>query len=416
MRQRTGCFGRRDVLRGFFGLGAVACGLSAAPACAQSANGLFRRGAPDVPLVAVTYDDCFSIGLLQDLERLLAQSPGTNVTFFPVGQALLNTVREDEGIWKRLRDAGHGIGYHTHDHRHCSELTLEEMREDFGKWLDAATAAWGDEPTVRFARPPYADLSDSFRDLCLEKGLVLGWWTRDWSYSTSLGPDPAAALQPGDIGLLHPSSTALQMTAEVLDWLPRLGLRGVGMSVLYEAWLDPEAYAAEEVPLLAAADMRTASGEPDPPATPAARPATAIAVAADSSLPSPHADLRALTVNVTPMRPRGDAWSCDVQVKVVNLGPGPAEDVWAKVRLAPVGCEPECAAELAWRLPRLSPGIRATLTARGAVSGPAAVLLPAGRYNAMLQVGLEHNNKADGNPANDAIGPFPFELHRPPRA
>lgn len=415
MRQQTAYYGRRDILRGLVGLGAVAFGLSAAPARAQSANGLFRRGAPDIPLVAVTYDDCFSIGLLQDLERLLAQSPVTAVTFFPVGQALLNTVREDEGIWKRLRDAGHEIGYHTHDHRHCSELTLEEMRDDYGKWLEAATAAWGDEPEVCFARPPYADLSDSFRDLCAERGLVLGWWTHDWSQSTSLGPHPTAALGPGDIGLLHPSSTALQMTAEVLDWLPRLGLRAVGMSRLHEAWLDPEAYAALAAPLMAVADMPTASGEPEPELA-AGRQLLAVPAASAWRQSTTNADLRALTVNVTPMRPRGDAWSCDVQVKVVNLGPGPAKDVWAKVRLAPVGCESECAAELAWRLPQLTPGIRATLTARDAVSGPATVLLEAGRYSAVLQVGLEHNSKADGNPANDAIGPFPFELHRPPRA
>ncbi len=415
MQALAAFYRRRDVLRGMAGLGALACGLAAASARAQAAGGVFRRGAADIPWAAITYDDCFSIGILQELERLLAASPDTKVTFFPVGQALLNTVRQDEGIWKRLRDAGHEIGYHTHDHRYSTELSLEEMRDDYDKWLAAATAAWGEEPEVRFGRPPYAELSDSFRDICNEKGLVIAWWTHDWSRSTSLGSDPGSALRAGDIGLLHPSSTALQMTAEVLGWLPRLRLRGVSMSQLYEASLDPESFAPGAAALTAMAHTPTASGEAEPNLPPLRQELRSLPATIAPVKPS-SADLRALAVYITPMRPRGDSWSCDVQVRVANLGPEPAEDVWAKVWLAPDGLESECVAELAWRLPTLTPGHRATLTARQAVSGPAAVMLPAGRYTALLQVGFEHNAEADGNVANDAVGPLPFELHRPPRA
>ncbi len=414
MRQRTAYYGRRDILRGIVGLGAAACGLSAAPARAQSANGLFRRGDPTLSLVSLTYDDCYAIGTLQDLEALLAESPSTSVTFFPTGKALLNTACADESIWKRLRDAGHEIGYHTHEHRHSSELTLEEMRADYALWLEAATAALGEEPAVRFARPPYADLSDSFRGLCEEMGLVVAWWTHDWSYRTGLGPDPRAALQGGDIGLLHPGAAALQMTAEVLDWLPWLGLRGVGLSRLHDAWLDPEPYVREA--RLWAAMMPTASGEPEPydrPTVP--RPTTAV-VAELPAEPLPGAVLRALAVHVTPVRPRGDAWSCDIQVRVANVGSGPARGVWATARLLPEDAGSECAAELRWRLPQLVPGSRTTLTAREAVSGPAAVLLPAGRYAAVLAVGLEDDSEAGGVVSSDAIGPYPFELRQPPRA
>lgn len=411
MKHRTGIYDRRTVLRSLLGLGAIGLGLQCRPALAQ-AETVFRRGDPTLPLVAATYDDCYAVDILRDLEALLTQSPATHVTFFPVGTALLNTTREDEDIWKRLRDAGHEVGYHTHEHRRSSELTVEEMREDYARWLEAATTAWGEEPEVRFARPPYADLSDSFRELCREQELAVAWWTHDWSYSTGLGPDPGGALQGGDIGLLHPGTAALEMTADVLAWLPRLGLRGVGLSRLYDAWLEPDAYAEKEL-FLPVAYLPTPSGEPEIEET--ATFAGAARLKAAEVPASSVGDVRAVAVHVVPVRPRGDAWSCDVQVKVANVGAGLVQGAWAQVRLLPESKEGECAAELRWRLPDMVPGNSATLTARQAVSGPAAVLLPVGRYTAALQVGLGNDAEADGNPDNNAIGPYPFELLSPSR-
>ena len=60
------------------------------------------RGSPRHRRVALTYDDCYLLRRMQDLEALLADYPEFKVTLFPVGVALLNLESQDAGIWKRF--------------------------------------------------------------------------------------------------------------------------------------------------------------------------------------------------------------------------------------------------------------------------------------------------------------------------
>jgi hypothetical protein len=51
---------------------------------------LIWRGSARNRYVALTYDDCYLVKRLQDLEVLLAGFPEFSITLFPVGMALLN--------------------------------------------------------------------------------------------------------------------------------------------------------------------------------------------------------------------------------------------------------------------------------------------------------------------------------------
>jgi len=193
------------------------------------------RGAREVPHIAITFDDCFFLKLLQQLEKLLDDKPSVKVTFFPVGLALLNTIRKDADLWKRLRQSGHEIDYHTYDHRHPSKLTSEELQEDYDKWLAACEKALGEEPTVRFARPPYGERSQSFLDLCADRELILAMWSRDWSCCSETVPERLAEAKGGDIALMHIRAVDIETAEETLALLPAISLRAVGLSELYFA-------------------------------------------------------------------------------------------------------------------------------------------------------------------------------------
>jgi len=160
------------------------------------------RGNPRLPQVALTIDDCFSCRLLQRAEILLAgnQIP---VTFFPTGKALEGTILQDASIWQRLAGQGHAIGYHGYTHAFASEQSLDELREDYDLWLAAAEHALGMIPEIRFARPPYGDLSYSFLDLCAEKSLVATLWSNSWGYSSETVGPVLHQTRSGDIILLH---------------------------------------------------------------------------------------------------------------------------------------------------------------------------------------------------------------------
>jgi peptidoglycan/xylan/chitin deacetylase (PgdA/CDA1 family) len=112
------------------------------------------HGRRSMPNLSLTFDDCYRGKTLQNLERLLAANASVKVTFFPVGQALINTTLDDPELWKRLLSQGHEIGYHGFDHRRPSALSDAHFLVDFERWLNAARQALGQEPAVRFARAP----------------------------------------------------------------------------------------------------------------------------------------------------------------------------------------------------------------------------------------------------------------------
>jgi peptidoglycan/xylan/chitin deacetylase (PgdA/CDA1 family) len=211
---------------------------------------IFSHGSRALPAVALTYDDCYLLNVLQALERVLAARPEMKVTFFPVGKALLNLAAHDPDLWPRLVRAGHEIGYHTFDHLMPSTLSTRELVADFDYWLATAAQVFGAAPRVQFARPPYSDRSRSFLELCVERELVMAMWSADWS--SAWGGDPERGRREmsrvlnGDVVLLHIRTLDLENTQTALA-LPAVQQRRlVTLSTLYAAarqMEDPRHYA-----------------------------------------------------------------------------------------------------------------------------------------------------------------------------
>ena len=162
------------------------------------------KGSSNHNRVALTYDDCYLVTMLRRLENILETHPDVRVTLFPVGEALLTTEQKEPGIWKRLHQQGHEIGYHSFDHTNPDVMSNEKVLADFDQWLDALSTVLREEPSVRFARPPFGNTSPSFLNMCNKRGLVPTMWSTGWGgYTEDVVSYTVPKVQYGDIVLLH---------------------------------------------------------------------------------------------------------------------------------------------------------------------------------------------------------------------
>ncbi len=228
---------RRDVLK-LGGAGFLAAAFAPAVRALQTAsiNSVLTWGSKRQPKVALTIDDCYLASIMQRMERTLQANPQARVTYFPVGEALISTEGKDAGIWKRVRDAGHEIGYHSFNHDDLAAYNADQVFRDYDLWLDALRHVLEDEnPKVRFARPPYGNVTPQFLDLCAQRGLVCTMWSWGWGAEnaeeaiTNVVPKTKA----GQIVLLHTRTVDADVIDAGIPWLTENGLRAVTLSEMY---------------------------------------------------------------------------------------------------------------------------------------------------------------------------------------
>ncbi len=238
---------RRDFLKvsGAALLSTAFSGLRVAGAQAP-APPIIYRGSRLFPRIAVTYDDCLLLTRLQMLQPSLVDNPTVRVTLFPVGQALLNNESKEPGIWKWFHERGHEFGYHSWDHTDPYVLSNAKLLADYDRWQEALYTVLGDQPEVRFARPPFGNLSNSFLNMCGQRGKVATMWSTGFGGPVDVGVNNAKHTQNGDIALMHtrnqPAIPAINqeeswdmtITTQILPYFAGAGVQCVGLSQLYD--------------------------------------------------------------------------------------------------------------------------------------------------------------------------------------
>ena len=191
------------------------------------------HGRRDLPYAALTFDDCYLFHEMQRLEAFLDGTPGLKVTFFPVGTALENTARKDPDLWPRLYAKGHEFGYHSYDHTPPSEMSTPAAIADYDRWLEAVSRAIGEQPPVRFARPPFGDRSFSFLDMCVARELIVAMWSTDWPAMLDPNRRFSRRVESGDVIIFHTRSEDIDSLPTVLAMLREHKLYAMTMSEMY---------------------------------------------------------------------------------------------------------------------------------------------------------------------------------------
>ena len=195
---------------------------------------LIYNGSREHRYMAFTYDDCYLLNRMQDIEALLNEFPDFHVTFFPIGAKLLDLDRQDKGIWKRLVDKGHDIGYHTFDHINLAVMSRTTALEDFDKWNDALTKVLGAPYDVKFVRPTYDVISYTLDVLCQERGLVAVLYSIGGGGEPELVMNAIRAGQNGDIVQMHIRTQDYNSSQLAFPYLKGQGIGAVTLSRLYD--------------------------------------------------------------------------------------------------------------------------------------------------------------------------------------
>ena len=240
-------FSRRDFLK--LGGAVLASALTAPARGASAASGpapIIYRGSERYPRLSITYDDCQLVTRLHMLQTSLLANPTARITLFPIGTALLSNESKDPGLWKWFYSRGHEFGYHGWDHTDPWVLSDAEMLSDYDRWQEALYQVLGTQPLVRFARPPYGNLSGSFLNMCALRGKVATMWSTGFGGAVQVGVTAAKRARYGDIALMHTrdqpaipqikqeESWDMTITAEILPYFSAQGIECVTLGRLYD--------------------------------------------------------------------------------------------------------------------------------------------------------------------------------------
>jgi peptidoglycan/xylan/chitin deacetylase (PgdA/CDA1 family) len=191
--------------------------------------------------MAFTYDDCYLLYRMQTLETLLDEFPDFHVTYFPIGAKLLDLEQQDPGIWNRLLDKGHEIGYHTFDHVNIGVMSPVSVLKDYDKWYGALTQVLGTEYPVRFVRPTFDVISYPLDVLCQERGLVAALFSVGGGGKPEVVMNAIRNAKGGDIVQMHIRTDDYNSSMLAFPWMKENGWGAVTMSRLYDDLLLEQA-------------------------------------------------------------------------------------------------------------------------------------------------------------------------------
>lgn len=181
-------------------------------------------------VIALTFDDGphpeYTSRMLDELE-----SRGLSATFFVVGQE----AEKHPAILKRIVAAGHEVGNHTYTHDFVELLDTDAFAAEVGRCDAVIASVTGDG--AAWYRAPRGRLPFAQRWSVRRSGKRAVGWSRCLEAGEFRDPLAlAAALEPGDIVLVHDGrldrSSSVEMLPAFLDAAVERGFRFVTVSEL----------------------------------------------------------------------------------------------------------------------------------------------------------------------------------------
>ena len=183
---------------------------------------VLRRGNPNLPTVALTFDDGphpdFTPAILAILERY-----NVKATFFVVGEM----VERHPNLIRAEKKAGHLIGNHTYHHVNLTKIPVPEVLVEWQACQDAVKSITGQ--AMHYCRPPGGDYNHDVILAAQDLALTTVLWTDDPGDYASPGDKVIEtrlldSIGNGGIILIH---DGVQQTIDVLPQIiERLRARG----------------------------------------------------------------------------------------------------------------------------------------------------------------------------------------------
>lgn len=207
--------------------------------------GVLALGNPEDKVVYLTFDAGYENGNVATiLDALKAHNaPGA---FF----ILPGLIKYNPEIVKRMADEGHTVCNHSTSHKDVSGISsADALRAELSGVEEQYRELTGKE-MAKYFRPPEGSFSEQTLALCNELGYRPVFWSfayADWDNNAQMSAEKAkekllAALHPGEVLLLHPTSAT--NAAIMDDLLTEIERRGYRFGTLEELAKDvpvPEA-------------------------------------------------------------------------------------------------------------------------------------------------------------------------------
>ena len=187
---------------------------------------------PDLPMVALTYDDGpYAPTTEKILDYLLENNSAA--TFFLVG----NRIYPYADTLKRMLKQGNEIGNHSYTHKYSmTKLNKDDLRKDLKKTQDDLYE-YVDDYTIRFMRPTYGNYNQSVKE---NAGYAMVNWsidTLDWQSrdSRKIYDIVIRNVKDGDIILMHDLyQSTVEASERIIPELVSQGYQLVTLSELFE--------------------------------------------------------------------------------------------------------------------------------------------------------------------------------------
>ncbi|HHW13600.1 MAG TPA: polysaccharide deacetylase family protein [Firmicutes bacterium] len=168
---------------------------------------IFRRGNPDLPYVALTFDDGPDPRYTPEVLRILAQED-VPATFFLVGA---HAARYPELV-RRIQREGHEIGSHTYSHRNLFLLKPAAIAQEVERAEEVLLRLTGERPHL--FRPPRGLFDANLRRILAERRYTTVLWSvssRDWVEASPrlIARNVLGPVRGGDILLFHDSGAII---------------------------------------------------------------------------------------------------------------------------------------------------------------------------------------------------------------